>query len=131
AARGQVGEALPPVRAARLVPAGTGSVLLARADELEALLCLSLGDLRSDLELASGLPAACRGLLLARIALAAGDHHAAREYLRSPSLGDVTPRRALVRQLLLAAAANVRGDPMEHGVLADAVGDDRHCGFII
>src|SRR5207247_4531441 len=91
---------------------------------------LSLGDLRSPLELASGLPAACRGLLLARIALAAGDHHAAREYLRSPSLGDVTPRRALVRQLLLAAAAIGRGDPMAAGVLAGAVAAARRGGFL-
>ena len=46
AARGQVRDALATVEAARLVLAGTGSVLLARADELEALLRLSLGDLR-------------------------------------------------------------------------------------
>ena len=87
-------------------------MLLARADELEALLRLSLGDLRSPLELASGLPAARRCLLLARIALAAGDHHAAQEHLQSPLLADLTPRRALVRQILLAAAAIGRGDPM-------------------
>ena len=49
AARGQVRDALATVEAARLVLAGTGSVLLARADELEALLRLSLGDLRSPL----------------------------------------------------------------------------------
>ena len=49
-------------------------MLLARADELEALLRLSLGDLRTPAELASRLPAARRGLLLARIALASGDH---------------------------------------------------------
>ena len=103
AARGQVRDALATVDAARLVLAGTGSVLLARADEVEALLRLSLGDLRAPIELASGLPAARRGLLLARIALAAGDHHAAQEHLQAPSLDDVTPRRALVRQLLLAA----------------------------
>ena len=55
AARGQVREALATVEAARrLVLAGTGSALLARADELEALLRLSLGDLRSPAELASG-----------------------------------------------------------------------------
>ena len=47
--------------------------LLARADEQEALLRLSLGDLRSPAELAGGLPAARRGLLLAKVALAAGD----------------------------------------------------------
>ena len=83
AARGQAREALATVEAARLLLAGTGSVLLARADELEALLRLSLGDLRSPAELASKLPAARRGLLLARIALAAGDHHAAQEHLQS------------------------------------------------
>jgi hypothetical protein len=47
ASRGQVREALATVQAARLVLAGTGSVLLARTDEMEALLRLSLGDLHS------------------------------------------------------------------------------------
>jgi LuxR family transcriptional regulator, maltose regulon positive regulatory protein len=62
AARGRIHDALAAVDAARLVLAGTKSVLLARADELEALLRLSLGDLRSAVGLASGLPlpgAAC------------------------------------------------------------------------
>ena len=130
AARGQVREALATVEAARLVLAGTGSVLLARADELEALLRLSLGDLRSPLELASGLPAARRGLLLARIALAAGDHHAAQEHLQSPSLADLTPRRALVRQILLAAAAIGRGDPMTAGIVGGALEAARREGFL-
>jgi LuxR family maltose regulon positive regulatory protein len=130
AARGHVREALASVEAARLVLAGTGSVLLARADELEALLRLSLGDLRSPRELASELPAARRELLLARIALAAGDHHAARERLQSLSLGDLTPRRALVRQILLAAAAIVRGDPMAAGILGGALEAARHGGFL-
>ena len=121
AARGQVRDALATVEAARLVLAGTRSVLLAQADELEALLRLSLGDLHSPLKLASGLPAARRCLLLARIALAAGDHHAAREHLQSPSLGDVTPRHALLRQLLLAAAAIERGDPMAASILGGAI----------
>jgi tetratricopeptide (TPR) repeat protein len=73
AANGQTREALATVEAARLILAGTGSVLLARADELEASLRLSLGDLRSPAELASRLPAVRRSLLLARIALAAGN----------------------------------------------------------
>ena len=130
AARGQVRDALATVEAARLVLAGTRLVLLARADELEALLRLSLGDLHSPVELASGLPAAPRGLLLARIALAAGDHHAAREHLQSPSLGDVTPRHALVRQLLLAAAAIERGDPMAASILGSAMQTARDGGFL-
>jgi len=130
AARGQLRDALATVEAARLILAGTRSVLLAKADELEALLRLSLGDLHSPLELASGLPAARRGLLLARIALAAGDHHAAREHLQSPALGEVTPRYALVRQLLLAAAAIERGDPMAAGILGGAIQTARDGGFL-
>ena len=56
AARGQIHDALASVNAARLVLDGTKSVLLARADELEAQLRLSLGDLRFAAELAG----ACR-----------------------------------------------------------------------
>ena len=130
AGRGQVREALASVEAARLALAGTGSVLLARADELDALLRLSLGDLRSPAELAAGLPAACRRMLLARVALAAGDHHAAQEHLRSPPLGELTPRLALVRQLLLAAAAIGRGDPMAASILGGALQAARQRGFL-
>ena len=83
AAGGQVRDALATVEAAREVLAGTGPELLARADELEALLRLSLGDLHAAGELAGGLPAARRGLLLARIALDSGDHHAAHEHLQA------------------------------------------------
>jgi len=130
AARKQVRDALATVQAARLILAGTRSALLARADELEALLRLSLGDLRSPRELASELPAAPRSLLLARIALASGDHHAAQELLQPPSLGDFTPRRALTRQLLMAAAAIVRGDPLAAGILGGALEAARHGGFL-
>ncbi len=130
AARGQVHDALASVEAARHVLPGTRSVLLARADELEALLRLSLGDLRSATELAAGLPAARRGLLLARVALAAGDHRAALEHLDAPSLGDLTPRAALVRQILLAAAAIERGDPRAAGSVAGVLEAARHGGFL-
>jgi LuxR family transcriptional regulator, maltose regulon positive regulatory protein len=118
------------VEAARLVLAGTGSVLLARADELEALLRLSLGDPGTPTELASGLPAARRELLLARIALAAGDHRAARDHLQAPSLGELTPRRALVRRVLLAAAAIGRGDPMTASIVAGLQQTARLGGFL-
>jgi LuxR family transcriptional regulator, maltose regulon positive regulatory protein len=129
AARGQVREALATVQAARLILAGTGSVLLARADELEALLRLSLGDPRTPAELASGLPAARRSLLLARIALASGDHGAATEHLQAPSLRDLTPRRALVHQILLAGAAIERRDPMTAGIVGSALQMARLGGF--
>ena len=130
AARGQVHDALATVDVARLVLAGTKSVLLARADELEGVLRLSLGDLRSAAELASGLPGTRRGLLLARVALAASDHHAAGEYLDALSPGDLTPRAALVRQVLLAAAAIERGDPEAASIVGGVLQTARHEGFL-
>jgi LuxR family maltose regulon positive regulatory protein len=130
AARGQVREALATIETARQILAGTGSVLLARADELEALLCLSLGDPRTPAELASGLPPARRSLLQAKIALTCGDHRTAAAHLHAPSLTDVTPRRALVRQLLLAAAAIERGDPMAAGTVSGALHTARQQGYL-
>ena len=130
AARGEVREALATIQAARQILAGTGSVLLTRADELEALLRLSLGDLRAPAELASGLPPARSSVLHARIALASGDHRAAVEHLHSPPAGDITPRRALVRQVLLAAAAIERGDPAAAGIVGRAVHIARQEGYL-
>jgi ATP/maltotriose-dependent transcriptional regulator MalT len=128
AARGQVRDALTSIDRARLVLAGTGSVLLARADELEALMRLSLGDPRTPAELAGRLPAARRALLLAQIALAADDHQTAQQHLQSPP-GQLTPRHALVRQLLLTGAAISRGDPMATGILTRALQTARLGGF--
>ena len=130
AARGHVREALATVEAARLVLAGTKSAVLLRPDELEALLRLSLGDLRTPTELAARLPAARRSLLLAKIALAVGDHRAAHEQLRSPSLNDLTPRRALEREILLAAAAIERGDPMAEGIVGGVLHTARQEGYL-
>lgn len=128
AASGQVLDALGTIEAARRVLDGTESVLLTRADELEALLQLSLGDL-VPAALANRLPAARRDLLLARIALATGDHQAAGQRLQSPSLTELTPRLTLVRQLLLAATAIGRGDPRAANLLSDALQTARHGGF--
>jgi LuxR family maltose regulon positive regulatory protein len=130
AARGQVREALATIEAARQVLVGTGSVLLTWADELEALLRLSLGDPRTPAELASRLPPARRSLLLARIALACGDHRTAAGHLHMPSPDDLTPRRGLVRQLLLAAAAIERGDPAAPGVMGGAIHTARQEGYL-
>ena len=130
AARGHVRDALAAVEAARLVLAGPGPVLLARADELEALVHLSLGDLHSAAELASGLPTARRGLLLAKIALASGDHHAAQKELQAAPLAGLTPRRALGRQILLAAAAIDRGDSAAPAIVAGVLGVARRDGFL-
>jgi LuxR family maltose regulon positive regulatory protein len=130
AARGHVRDALATVEAARRVLPGASPALLARADEEEALLRLALGDLRSPAELAARLPAARRGLLLARNALAAGDHHAAQEHLRAAAPDDLTPRRVLVRQIMLAAAAIERGDPAAASILGEVLHAARNQGFL-
>ncbi len=131
AARGQVRDALTSVGAARqALPAGASPALLARAGEQEALLRLSLGDLRYPAELASHLPAARRGLLLAKVALAAGDHQAVREHLQAAAPGDLTPRQVLVRQVLLAAAAIERSDPAARVILGGALHIARCQGFL-
>ena len=130
AARGHVRDALTTVGAARQVVPEASAALLARADEQEALLRLSLGDLRFPAELTSRLPAARRVALLARVALAAGDHRAAREHLQATTLSDLTPRQALVHQLLLAAAAIERADPAAAGILGSALQTARSHGFL-
>jgi LuxR family transcriptional regulator, maltose regulon positive regulatory protein len=137
AVRGQVRDALTTVGTARQAltvgatgPTGPSPALLARADEQEALLCLSLGDLRSPAELADRLPAVRRDLLRARIALAAGHHHAVQEHLRAAALGNLTPRQALVRELLLAAAAIERGDHVAASLLGGALHTARSLGFL-
>ena len=43
---------------------------------------------------------------------------------------DLTPRRALIRQILLAATAVECGDPMTPAVLADAVDTARRGRFL-
>jgi len=128
AARGKVRGALTSIETARLILAGTESMLLARADELEAQLRLSLGDPRTPAELADRLPAVRRALLQAQIALAAGNPNAAQQNLQSLP-AELTPRRALLRQLLLAAAAISRGDPMTVGIMAGALQMARLGGF--
>ncbi len=130
AARGQTHDALASVEAARLVLAGTTSVLLARADELEGLLRMTLGDLRSATGLAENLPATPRRLLLARIALAANDHEAAEQHLDARFLGNLTTRAALVRQVLLATAAIERGDPEAPGLVSEVLRIARREGFL-
>jgi LuxR family transcriptional regulator, maltose regulon positive regulatory protein len=131
AARGQVRDALTTVGAARqvLTPAASPA-LRAQADEQEALLRLSLGDTRSPTELAGPLPAARRALLLARVALAAGDDHGVQEHLQAAALSDLTPRQALARQVLLAAAAIERRDPVAASMLGGALHAARSQGFL-
>jgi LuxR family maltose regulon positive regulatory protein len=130
AARGQVRDALATLGTAREAVAGASASLLAWADEQEALLRLALGDLRSAAGLASGLPAVHRSLLQARIALSAGDHPSVQGNLKEAALGDLTPRQALVRQVLLAAAAIERGDPAAASLFGNVLHTARDQGFL-
>jgi LuxR family maltose regulon positive regulatory protein len=50
--------------------------------------------------------------------------------LQSPSLGDLTSRRVLIRQLLLAAAAIERGDPLAASIVGGALQKARQMGFL-
>ena len=131
AARGQVRDALATVKAARLVLAGTRSVLLARADELEALLRLSLGDLAAAAELAGAAarrpPQPAAGQDRARRRRSRGRGRAPAVARRWTKL---TPRRELERQVLLAAAAIERGDPMAAGIVGGVLHAARHGGFL-
>jgi LuxR family maltose regulon positive regulatory protein len=129
-ARGQAREALASIQAARQVLPGADRELLARAAECEALIRLALGDLHTPADLSRRLPAARRSPLLARIALAAGDHRAAQEHLQSWPKGEPTPRQRLMRELLLAAAAIERGDPMAASILGAALRAARQGGFL-
>src|SRR6516225_7493877 len=63
-------------------------------------------------------------------ALAAGDHLAAQEHLQAPSLAELTPRRALERQLLLAAAAIERDDRMTASAVGGILQAARGGGFV-
>jgi LuxR family maltose regulon positive regulatory protein len=131
AARGQVQEALATVDSARPVLAGASSVLVARADEQEAVLRLSLGDQRTAANLAGGLvPAARRRLLLAKVALAAGDHQTAQDHLKAVTEDELTPRHRLEREVLLAATAMVRGDPAAAGIVGSVLHTARRQGFL-
>jgi LuxR family transcriptional regulator, maltose regulon positive regulatory protein len=62
---------------------GVALTLIIHADAEQALLRLSPADSRTPAELARGLPAPRRDLLLAKIALAAGDHQAADRRLQA------------------------------------------------
>jgi LuxR family maltose regulon positive regulatory protein len=130
-ARGQVSDALASVAAARqALTAGASPALLARADELEAVLRLSLGDLRTPVELARSLPTARRSMVLARVALAAGDHQGMNEQLRAAAAGHLTPHETLVRRVLVASAAIDSGDPVAAGLVGGALHAARGQGLL-
>jgi LuxR family transcriptional regulator, maltose regulon positive regulatory protein len=129
AARGDNRDALDSLTAARRVLGGPASPMLAQADELEALVRLTLGDSSRASELALTLAGERGNLLLARVALASGDHQAARHHL-DRTTEHLSPRLALIRQLLLVATAIERGDPQAAGSLVIALDRARRQGFL-
>ena len=58
------------------------------------------------------------------------DRQAVPEHLQAAALGDLTPRQALVRQVLLAAAAIERGDPAAASILGGVLHTARGQGFL-
>ena len=130
AARGQVRDALATVEAARqALPAGPARRCWpGPTSRRRCSACHSAT--RAAPPSWPALPAARRGLLLARVALATADRHAVHEHLRAAALGDLTPRHALVRQLLLAAAAIEFGDPAAASLLGGALHAARGQGFL-
>jgi LuxR family maltose regulon positive regulatory protein len=130
AARGQVREALASVAAARSVLRAAPSALMARADEAEAQIRLLAGDLCSPAKLAGRLPAARRAVLLARVALASGDHAGAQHHLQSAQQRTPTPKQELLREALRAAVAIEREDPAVAGIVGSLLQAARRGGFV-
>ena len=130
AARGQIHDALTTDRGARQVMTGGSPALLARADEQEALLRLSLGDPRAPAEPAPirPPPAAACCWLQSRWPPAISTSRTST--CSAAALGDLTPRQTLVRQLLLAAAAIERGGSAAAGMLVRVLHAARSQGFL-
>ena len=131
AARGQIRDALTTVEAARQVLTARPARRCWRGPTSRRRCCACHSATRAP---PPSWPAICPPPAAAccwpQIALAAGDHHAVHEHLQAAALGDLTPRQALVRQILLAAAAIERGDPAAAGLLGGALHTARSQGFL-
>jgi LuxR family maltose regulon positive regulatory protein len=127
--RGLVHEALASIETAREVLPQPGRILLARAASLEAEARLALGDIRSATDLTALVPHPADRLLRARLALASGEPELARSELYAMPADALTPRRALLRELLLAAAAIEQGDRGAESIVGAALFAARRIGF--
>jgi LuxR family maltose regulon positive regulatory protein len=102
AAEGKLDEALDSLPAARAALRSNRSVLLARADELEARIRLALGDAAGAIAITARLPDDRRLVVSAMIALAVGRLEQAEATLATAPAEPGTIRSALERELLLA-----------------------------
>src|SRR5262249_56308820 len=64
------------------------------------------------------------------IRLAYVELHAPQRHLLAPPAAGLTPRQALARQILLAAAAIERSDPAAETILGGVLRTARHQGFV-
>ena len=130
AAAGHLDQALASLPAARSALKSSHSVLLAEADELEARLCLGLGDQKGAAGVVERLPEQRRMVMSAMVALAAGNpDEAARAMSRAPAEG-ATIRADLELQLLRASVAISRSSPQAPALVRQALTMAGRHGFL-
>jgi LuxR family maltose regulon positive regulatory protein len=129
AAGGHLDQALASLPAARSALKSRHSVLLAEADELEARLRLGLGDLRGATLVTGGLPDDRRIVMLATIALAAGNPEGAAQSLSNAAAERATIRSGLELQLLRANVAISQSSPQARPLVREALAIAERHGF--
>ena len=129
AAGGNLDQALASLPAARSALKSRRSVLLAEADELEARLRLGLGDLSGATRIAGGLPEDRHIVMLATIALAAGNLEEAAQTLSNAAAERTTIRAGLELQLLRASIAIGQSSPQAPSLVRQALAVAERHGF--
>jgi LuxR family maltose regulon positive regulatory protein len=129
AAGGNLDEALASLPAARSALKSDHSALLPMADELEARLRLGLGDRSGAASVTGRLPGDRRLIMLATIALAAGDPHDAAQALSGAPTEGATIRFDLELQLLRASVALSQSSPQAPALAGQALAMAERHGF--
>ncbi len=129
AAGGNLDQALASLPAARSALKSRHSVLLAEADELEARLRLGLGDLSGATRVTGGLPDDRHIVMLATIALAAGNLEGAAQTLSNAAAERTTIRAGLELQLLRASIAIGQSSPQAPSLVRQALAVAERHGF--
>ena len=130
AASGNFDEALASLPAARAALKSNHSVLLAQADELEARLCMTLGERGRARRATEQLPVDRRTIMSAVMALAAREPQSAAATLsKAPARGPTT-RSDLELRLLRAATALLQGSQDAHTFVSDAISLAGRGGFV-
>ena len=130
AAGGHLDEALTSLPAARLALKSDHSVLLAAADELEAHIRLGLGDQKGARASTGRLPRDRRIVVLAIIALAAGDPEEAAQALSNAPAEGATIRSDLELRLLRASVAISQSPAQAPALVRQALAVAERYGYI-